>query len=120
MYTSLQQLFDVCANYLITMPHRAHTNYRCPNGDKCVIGNLIPDNLYDPRIERLSVTAAPVFARIRPQLDLSPKKIEDARHMLERFQKMHDDPDNWNKRRGFARRRIGDLATAMGLSYQHA
>ena len=48
-----QEIFDTVVEHLRRQGHRAYKEeygclYRLENGDKCAVGCLIPDHLYDP------------------------------------------------------------------------
>ena len=53
---SAQEVFDIVVNHLVTQRRPAYTDlsgcmYRAPDGLRCAVGALIPDNLYDPEFE---------------------------------------------------------------------
>lgn len=58
---ALQEIFDRVALHLLTQgtaavdPGRGMCKYRTDAGLKCAVGGLIPDDLYDPRIEGAAV-----------------------------------------------------------------
>ena len=56
-----QETFDKVARHLLTQKARAVTEkgcrYRTPDGLKCAVGCLIPDELYDPKMEGKTVGA---------------------------------------------------------------
>lgn len=59
MERSAQEIFDTVAKHLLTQNARSvgsyfetgGCRYRGPNGLKCAVGCLIPDELYDPEME---------------------------------------------------------------------
>ena len=56
-----QEIFDKAATHLLKQKARARKEggqcvYRAPNGRMCAIGCLIPDEVYDPRMEGGAVT----------------------------------------------------------------
>lgn len=56
-----QEIFDTVATHLLTQGHKAfdlNCKYHAKNGDKCAIGVLIPDELYDPVIEGFGVASS--------------------------------------------------------------
>ena len=58
--TTNQEVFDKVARHLLTQNARAvdgdgFCRYRTPDGLKCAVGCLIPDELYDPEMEGKSV-----------------------------------------------------------------
>ena len=59
---SNQEVFNKVLAHLRKQGHAAMDDestcvYRAPNGTSCAVGCLLPDNLYDPRIEGRSVDA---------------------------------------------------------------
>jgi hypothetical protein len=51
-----QEVFDTVATHLLTQGRKALSDdkqcaYRAPNGDKCAVGCLIPDDKYVPKME---------------------------------------------------------------------
>jgi len=58
---TLQEIFDKAAIHLLTQgkpavtPDRNKCKYRTDEGLKCAVGGLIPDDLYDSRIEGAAV-----------------------------------------------------------------
>ena len=92
-----QELFDRVAVHLLTQraTARSTTNpgaclYHAPDGKKCAIGVLIPDELYDFRFENRTVDALPVD--VLEKLGLVGKI-----GLALALQNVHDqcDVDNW-------------------------
>jgi hypothetical protein len=53
---SAQEVFDIVVNHLFTQGRPAYDvaqgcMYRAPDGLRCAVGVLIPDDLYDPEFE---------------------------------------------------------------------
>lgn len=55
---SAQEVFDIVVNHLVTQRRPAYNRngiigcmYRAPDGLRCAVGALIPDNLYDLEFE---------------------------------------------------------------------
>jgi hypothetical protein len=53
---SAQEVFDIVVTHLITQRRPSYDSskccmYRAPDGLRCAVGVLIPDNLYDPEFE---------------------------------------------------------------------
>ena len=53
---SAQEVFDIVVNHLFTQGRPAYDGvqgcmYRAPDGLRCAVGVLIPDDLYDPEFE---------------------------------------------------------------------
>lgn len=66
-YLTLQDIFTQGLNHLRIQraPAKApngHCLYRAPNGHKCLIGALIPDDLYTPDMEELAPDEVPINA----------------------------------------------------------
>lgn len=87
-----QKIFDTVATHLFTQGERSYDRsdpevclYRGPNGLKCAVGVLIPDELYDPEMEGLAAWHA-----IPHESDLF-ENIE----LLRSLQHVHDDQENW-------------------------
>lgn len=63
--------------------------YRGPNGERCAIGMLIPDDVYDPRIEAFSIALVlNEFPSIRKALGVDEGQGD--RVFLKRLQGCHD------------------------------
>jgi hypothetical protein len=101
-----QQIFDQVARHLLTQKRKSVKTpetltgrclYRGPDGMKCAIGVLIPDEEYVEAMESLS---------IRQLLRLLKARFEDVDpHFLNALQNLHDDcfVENWKEElRGFA------------------
>ncbi|MGQ7794513.1 hypothetical protein ACUN0C_19080 [Faunimonas sp. B44] len=85
-----QEAFDFVVRHLFKQGERAVAEgggclYRGPDGTKCAVGCLIPDELYTPRLEGNSVFMLP--QRVLDQLP--------APSLLNELQIAHDDPTNW-------------------------
>lgn len=94
-----QEVFDKVASHLLTQMKpstepdpgpetglRGACYYRSPEGLKCAIGCLIPDELYDPKFEgkRVSILPIDILRYIGVETD------EDLL-FLRRLQKIHDE-----------------------------
>lgn len=78
-------------SYSKDVPTAGGCMYRSPNGDKCAIGCLIPDELYNKDIEGLSVfhdEVSDILKKIYP--DATEKDLT----FLSVLQDMHDDLDH--------------------------
>ncbi len=107
LYNTLQDVFNVVYPHALKQQAQAATNdgcvYRTDSGLKCFIGALIPDGLYDPKLEGVAITvltseaANHQYARqFFTQLGLG--QINNA--YLYRLQKIHDEqePSCWKDR----------------------
>lgn len=102
-FLTRQQIFDKVATHLLTQNKRAMLEdtrygcaYRAPDGCKCAIGCLIPDELY-PRFaeyERICAGAIPVELFAEINID---KNADTS--LIARLQHVHDDlavePSAW-------------------------
>lgn len=102
----LQATFDTAAVHLLRQGERSMTDdgckYRGPNGLKCAVGALIPDNAYDPEFDLATDTRACVLwdsdPKFRAALVAGGVPVtEDALLLLEDLQRVHDleDVSNW-------------------------
>lgn len=73
MYKTTQEAFDAMAKHLLTQnavsrfPGEVTCSYRGPDGLKCAVGALIPDEIYRPKLEGMHIFAegfAPVLNKI--------------------------------------------------------
>lgn len=95
-----QIAFDRMVAHLAQMTEMCQTEsqemclYRGPQNNKCAVGALIPDDLYDPAFDNLEFpfTASDLidcFPAIATFFDgVTPKLLED-------MQNIHDSPCNW-------------------------
>jgi hypothetical protein len=83
--------------------------YRGPGGLKCAVGALIPDELYDPKIEHAACDEMRVIRVLRKIPGMEDVSNEDA-GFLRGLQSIHDrdDPDEWEES-------LGDFAREHGL-----
>lgn len=103
MYTSNQQVFDIAARHLLTQKQRSATPrpgskdrclYRAPDGCKCAVGALIPDDIYEPGMDdgdsgiALLHSRFPVIRELFANVSLN---------LLSDLQDIHDDthPSQW-------------------------
>ena len=100
-----QQLIDDIATHLLTQnrksvdahPHVIQCMYRF-EGLKCAIGALIPDDLYNPGMERLGVeNVLHTFPILRKHLhtvyEVSEREASKFQAILEEAQSIHDNKD---------------------------
>ncbi|MGQ7794435.1 hypothetical protein ACUN0C_18675 [Faunimonas sp. B44] len=83
-----QEAFDTVVRHLFKQGKQAKFGgcvYRGPEGTKCAVGCLIPDELYSPKLEGRSVFSLP--QRVLDQLP--------APSLLDKLQQAHDDDSNW-------------------------
>ena len=100
-----QQAFDTMVQHLRKQRRRSKSTneasclYRGPGGLKCAIGALIPDELYDERMEgksinRLLISECDTF----PELSYLFEGIDE--QLLDGMQNIHDysEPNEWERR----------------------
>lgn len=89
-----QEAFTAVVLHLRKQGRRAMTGtdclYRAPDGCKCAIGALIPDDQYNPNLEGSNVRALTYLPALQ---DINPDLLHD-------LQNTHDlyDPKEWEKR----------------------
>lgn len=93
-----QEIFDTVAQHLLTQNSRAIDtgglcSYRAPDGKKCAVGILIPDNSYKPHFEGFSVSALISH-------NLLPDFSTEQSTLLFSLQRIHDTAqvDTWRER----------------------
>jgi len=101
-----QEIFDKISKHLLTQNLRSANGRRCyyrsPEGLKCALGALIPDEKYDQKLEGQSAYSVEVLKAI----GLGKTSRED-KDFLRKLQEIHDhsEPDEWAWRlRMFAER----------------
>ena len=105
-----QEVFDTVATHLMTQRERASLNGQCqykdPEGLKCAVGCLIPDDVYSPQMEGKSVR---VLLASSPGIMLRP--LAAHLNMLSSLQDVHDrvHVSHWS-------RRLFRIAETYGLS----
>lgn len=98
-----QEIFDKVATHLFAQGVRAYgltdpvtgdTNclYRGPNGTKCAVGVLIPDEDYDDKIEEMSADDAIYLLAPKSQTCASLRAHDK---LLSTLQDAHDDEEYW-------------------------
>lgn len=114
-----QEIFDTVARHLHKQGKRAgkydndsrdEADFRClyrgPEGTKCAVGCLIPDELYDPNIEGLSVSDIK---------DVLLKAGIGAFALLGQLQNVHDTAWSWEQPGGLCNR-LTAVAKDYGLN----
>ena len=95
-----QDIFNTAANGLLKQGKKSGDGFSCfyrgPNGLKCAIGMLIPDELYKARFEGQSAGESGVI-NVLIKIGV-PNTIEYA-NFLENLQGVHDDyhTDKWDR-----------------------
>jgi hypothetical protein len=94
-FNSAQEIYDYVCDFLIKQGKQSllpvkglKCAYRGPDGTKCAAGCIIPDDYYDPYMEKKSIHEVadrfPLPEYIRKNMDL-----------INSLQKCHDDPNTW-------------------------
>jgi hypothetical protein len=112
-----QEAFDKVAEHLLKQMRkslnidRGRCVYRNKDGLKCAIGALIPDELYDHKMEYMGVDRL-IF---NFHNELQPLFADVSISLLQDLQDVHDDvsPDHWY-------RRLEGVADAWGLEFRYA
>jgi hypothetical protein len=98
-----QEIFDTVVTHLFTQGKAAQDEdetcfYRAPDGCKCAVGALIPDELYDETMEYNTwIHFSEAEDRDRPDM----KKVfeflggEETYELISDLQRTHDRSDNW-------------------------
>jgi len=94
-----QEIFDKVATHLLTQMEKSghivtsSCLYRSPNGLKCAIGCLIPDELYDPEFEGKTVIDLPID--LLKTIGIN----DDHVYLLRVLQTVHDcnQPSDWKE-----------------------
>ena len=99
-----QEIFDTVARHLFAQGTQAYDadvarcQYRGPDGTKCAVGCLIPDEAYDPEMEGWSVEN--VVASFGSNADaptlIFPAWLEDNVGLLACLQEVHDLKRSWD------------------------
>lgn len=92
-----QQAYDIGVRHLLHMTERSANEdgaclYRSPNGNRCVIGSMIPDEEYDSNIDHLDNPTG-IDELVFDDDVLLPEEIDLM--LLVSLQRIHDDPANW-------------------------
>ena len=105
-----QEIFDKVAVHLVAQNERSWDYntclYRGPNGLKCAVGCLIPDNEYTPEMETKSAQF------VLPMLsDKTLSNSFELEEMLSNLQRLHDGwtPEHWPQK-------LRDIAKEYGLT----
>lgn len=102
MAMSLQEIYDRVRDHLLSQGARSTHNdycfYRSPNGRKCAIGALIPDELYRRTLEFQPVGSTDLRAVLVDAGVLESTPSPEKLLLLRALQKVHDDEspvDDW-------------------------
>jgi hypothetical protein len=112
-----QTAFDAVVRHLAKAPCRAVIDsacqYRTPDGGKCAIGALIPDDLYRPQYEHQGVST---LLQPRHALKVVREAFKDVNlNLLRALQMAHDGVDNWSPTGFTSARLLENIARHFGL-----
>ncbi len=119
-----QEVFNKVSTHLLSQMKQAHNEkffcaYKTNNGLKCAIGCLIPDNLYDPKIEGLTIrnimeliSSQTLFFKNILETELGPLNNDDL-IFLKDLQLIHDFffPNEWKEK-------LENLAKSSNLVFE--
>lgn len=121
-----QEIFDTVYRHLLKQGRRSTRQrpgnpagqdplcvYRAPNGDRCAVGCLIPDDLYSPDMEGLGVLI--LAAKVPKFLAMFTGKPDTALRLLGRLQVVHDagQPEVWAANMAMIAKSFGLTIPAM-------
>lgn len=113
-----QEIFDTVVCHLNTMPHRSllkdNCAYRSSDGLKCAVGCLIPDDVYDPAMEHITIEALIEGAR---QWGLPAFFCRENIRFLGRLQSTHDFAPNWKADSKGPSKAMANELTAIAAHY---
>lgn len=97
-----QEIFDTVVTRLRAQGAQAWDlgvcKYRAPDGRKCAVGHLIPDCIYDRRMEDMFVgSVLDQFPAVRPYLLATDLSEERGEALVKALQFAHDWGDNINR-----------------------
>lgn len=95
-----QEIFDTVYKHLVTQGKRSHEDgyckYRNPEGLKCAVGCLIPDDMYNPEFDDTEVNGDTYLGAILDQYDM-PDWMYAHKNLLTSLQMVHDAIDAWDE-----------------------
>jgi hypothetical protein len=113
-----QEIFDTVARHLFTQGTQAfdadvaRCQYRGPNGTKCAVGCLIPDEAYDPEMEGWIAKALWQAFKDKPGF---PQWAAAEVSLLVRLQGVHDTAYAWENESSL-RSMLAEVAATYGLN----
>lgn len=123
---SLQDVFDRVVTHLRTQGKRAYSDlfgcmYRAPDGTKCAVGCLIPDEVYNKTWEGMGVSV--ILQDLGTEglgiFGMSPEDKGRLATMLSELQQAHDSVLSWNVpgSPGSMAHKLAQIATDYDLTY---
>jgi len=87
-----QLIFDTAVNGIREQGKRAIKDtkcvYRAPDGCKCAVGHMIPDDKYDPRLENFTASAKEIIYSLAPEFGVEYN--QESGEFLRGLQVCHD------------------------------
>lgn len=121
-----QEIFDTVAKHLFSQGQRAMMNnnhgldgeycaYRGENGMKCAVGVLIPDDMYDPDMDKFGGDGTSIDCILHKYPDKVPEWFHENSVFLESLQDIHDSASNWVCTEEM-KHRLSELAEELNLN----
>lgn len=92
-----QQIFDKVWQHFVvergpwSVNRYGTCQYRGPRGQKCAVGVLIPDDMYQPSMERIEVGDLVFYHQFQAVVDYLDTTNERRAKLLQDLQKAHDE-----------------------------
>ena len=108
-----QEAFETVANHLLAQGRPSKNEkgmcvYRGPNGLKCAVGALIPDESYNPRME--DICASGIIVRFDDLEFLKEANLEvNGERLLDVLQELHDSSNYFWKNPKPKLKRVGQV-----------
>lgn len=101
-----QEIFDTVYKHLVTQGEQSVNGigfcmYRNPEGLKCAVGCLIPDDLYRPEMDIAGGGYTDVSTLVQQHPNL-PDWMRKNLHLLTELQNVHDFSPSWDTPFGFS------------------
>ena len=120
-----QNVFNKVAAHLLSMKERSvdadgWCMYRGGNNQRCAVGALIPDEIYDPRIENHNITELWQMSETSTFDEPLNKFILDNLDdfLLDALQIVHDTHSSWSDDGFVGHRRLADIACSYNLDFE--
>jgi len=116
-----QEIFDAVVKHLLAAPARSVNHitdtcvYRGPNGSKCAVGAILPDEIYDPKFD-ISSEGTGIHSLCEKYSDEIPYWMRRNVMLLQELQRTHDDPENWYDKKRYMIQKLHRIAMYFGLN----